>query len=598
MEEEGMEDEGETVEEGEEEQGLEDEDVEEEGMEDEGKVEVGVLPEDDKEETSSDEEIAIKRQKKQKAVIESDEESEVSSRQSKDGRQIRSKKETPARRKSASISHHVDRRCMVGHGCSYVGPNLKRHLTNVHVKRGHLLLEQVEKFFSMGSDGHKKRGPARKSKSGKKMKGRVKCWCPQANCHYLGPYLPQHLVNRHRMKPSSRLYKTTLKIARKYKGLQDEVEDMVLLVRAGRKRAQADTQADESDSDVVPPTPKGKAVVGSLSASVSSAGKKQTTPSKTSAPELAETPYDAGEGPSTSSDPVAGPSPSKPSEISEAHSDQEDSCYMMSADFFQEKNPKTNRHKWLCSFYNYLFTPTAGFKKDRNRLQHASQVKRLIEETDPKGDDIKFLVEDEGKRAWVDWVAPNLQKKKPGTLKSYLTSFEVFLEFVSKKGKRPHLPVLDMEVKNKLFDLCNASKKWRRCITKETKSQKWDRYLDESCHLLTNEEVQDILTSKPAVDGRAALVAASEAEDSADLSMKQYCDARDYLIVSLTRAVGTRPAALENASLEMFCKALWDDGKRKKVMLVSSHKREEDGPAPIPMNPDTEYLMAVQSTLR
>ena len=113
-----------------------------------------------------------------------------------------------------------------------------------------------------------------------------------------------------------------------------------------------------------------------------------------------------------------------------------------------------------------------------------------------------------------------------------------------------------MEVKNQLFDLCNALKKWRRCITKETVSQKWDRYLDESEHLLTNEEVQDILSSKPAVDGRAALAAADEAEDIADLSMKQYCDVHDYLIVSLTRAVGTRPVALENATLEMFWKAL------------------------------------------
>ena len=117
-----------------------------------------MLPEGDTEESSSDEEIVVKRKKKQKAVIESDEESEVSSRQSKDGRQITSKKETPALRKSSSISHHVDRKCVVGHGCRYVGPNLKRHLANVHVKRGHLLLEQVEKFFSMGSDGHKKRG--------------------------------------------------------------------------------------------------------------------------------------------------------------------------------------------------------------------------------------------------------------------------------------------------------------------------------------------------------------------------------------------------------------------------------------------------------
>ena len=121
--------------------------------------------------------------------------------------------------KSASISHHVDRICVIGHGCSYVGPNLKRHLTNVHVKWGHILLGQVDKYFSMGLEGHKKRGPARKTTAGKKIKGRMKRWCPQPNCDYLGAYLPDHLVNKHRMKPSSGLYKTCLKIAVKYKGL-------------------------------------------------------------------------------------------------------------------------------------------------------------------------------------------------------------------------------------------------------------------------------------------------------------------------------------------------------------------------------------------
>ena len=161
------------------------------------------------------------------------------------------------------------------------------------------------------------------------------------------------------------------------------------------------------------------------------------------------------------------------------------------------------------------------------------------------------------------------------------------------KGKRPHLPVLDCEVKNQLSDLCNGLKKWRRCITKETTSVKWDRYLDESDHLLTNDEVEEILTSKPAVDGRAALLAADKAEDIEGLSTKQYCDAGDFLNVTLTRAVGTRPAALENATLEMFHKAKWDDDKRKKVMLVSSHKREEDGPAAIPMSPETEYLVKI-----
>jgi len=41
----------------------------------------------------------------------------------------------------------------------------------------------------------------------------------------------------------------------------------------------------------------------------------------------------------------------------------------------------------------------------------------------------------------------------------------------------------------------------------------------------------------------------------------------------------------------MFNEAQWDDGKRKKVMMVSSHKREEDRPAPIPVSRDTEFLM-------
>ena len=68
---------------------------------------------------------------------------------------------------------------------------------------------------------------------------------------------------------------------------------------------------------------------------------------------------------------------------------------------------------------------------------------------------------------------------------------------------------------------------------------------------------------------------------------------RDYLIVTLTRAVGKRPAALENATLKMFANTKWDDKKSRKVMLGSSHKREEDGPAPIPMTANTEYPMKI-----
>ena len=441
---------------------------------------------------------------------------------------------------------------MVGYGCSYEGPNLKRHLVNVHVKREQILPNQVGKYFAMGLQGHRKRGPTEKTKAGKKMKGRWKRWCLEPGCFYLGAYLPHHLQYKHRMKPNTSLYKTTLKIAVKYKGLTDEIKDMSLLASARWQRSRADetSQADEtlqgceSDADIVAPTPaktKG-AKPRSFSVPVAPSATSTTVPSKPSSqPSKSSSNHVADPSRSTkqasSSQPVPGPSrsvlsdpdpsscltsePSTKETSDNEISDEDESTYSMAADYFKEKDPKTNRHKWLVSFYRFLFTPTAGFKKEQNRLQHACQVKKLIEETDPKGDDILFMAEDEGNRVWVDWVVPNLQNKKPGTVKSYLTSLELFLEFVSKKGKRPHLPVMEMEDKNELFDLCNSLKKWRRCTTKETVSTKWDRYLDESDHLLTNAEVQDILSSKPAEDGRSALKAADAAEEISDLSIKQ-----------------------------------------------------------------------------
>ena len=616
------------------------------------------------------------RPKKRKAVIDTDQsETEESEEQSQQGELETEESETEAREKEIpatgkqpkqrpSFSHHLNRKCLVGHGCTYEGPNLKRHLKNVHAKRHHIHENQINRYFAMGQDGHKKRGPAVKPKAGKKVKGRWKRWCPVPDCNYLGAYLSHHLQNRHRMKPSSTTYKISLKIVQRYNGTNEELQQMARPSGARRKGPQSD-DSDEEEDVIAPTPPKRKAGTKSPAASVPAQAKTFISPSKTSAtPSKTSTapsntssaPSKTSTVPSITSDAVPCTSTSVQSEpcdkehsdedeseypmaadffeeknpktnhhkwlcyfyrylftpsasfqkdrnrlstsvqsepCDKEHSDEDESEYPMAADFFEEKNPKTNHHKWLCYFYRYLFTPSASFQKDRNRLQHACQVKKLIKETDPHGNDIFFLVEEEGNRVWVDWVIPNLQKKEAGTLKSYLTSFQIFLAYISKKGKTPHLPVLDMEVKHQLFDLCNSLKKWRRCITKETTAAKWDRYLDEFELLLTNEEVEDILSSKPVVDGRAALLAADQAEEIEGLSISQYCKARDFLIVTLTRAVGTRPAALENATLEMFEKAQWDDEKRKKVMLVSSHKREEDGPAPILMSPETEFLVTI-----
>ena len=131
---------------------------------------------------------------------------------------------------------------------------------------------------------------------------------------------------------------------------------------------------------------------------------------------------------------------------------------------------------WL---YKYLFTLAAGFHREIYRLQHASQVRTILEEIEPKGDDITIIADEEGNKVWLDWVVPNLTEKAGCTLKSYLGSLQKFLEYFTKKGTRSHLPKIDPVTKDTLSDLCKDLKGWKRTVTKETSKDSWEKYLKE-----------------------------------------------------------------------------------------------------------------------
>ena len=78
-------------------------------------------------------------------------------------------------KQTPSFSHHVNRKCVVGHGCMYEGPNLKRHLTNVHAKKQHIHESQINRYFAMGLKGTRredlqlKRRLERKQKEGRQI---------------------------------------------------------------------------------------------------------------------------------------------------------------------------------------------------------------------------------------------------------------------------------------------------------------------------------------------------------------------------------------------------------------------------------------------
>ena len=263
------------------------------------------------------------------------------------------KKDAQKGEEKTTFSHHLNRKCLVKKGCAgYHGPNLKRHLINVHLKKNHITEADVDRYFQMGVDAKNKRGPPRKNKKGKPMKGRWKRWCPIPNCSYLGAYLSEHLLNKHRMKQSSATYRNSLKVAKRYKGKADEIESMVepeppicelSVPSPPSKRARlSDDDSDagpskrkvkkprpldsdsESDSDIIPPTP-------------------------------AKTPASSNIIPTSEA-------------LSDAASNDEnddDDTYPMQADYFTAESPENKRHSWLIAYYKYLFTPSSGFHKEK-----------------------------------------------------------------------------------------------------------------------------------------------------------------------------------------------------------------------------------------
>ena len=137
-------------------------------------------------------------------------------------------------------------------------------------------------------------------------------------------------------------------------------------------------------------------------------------------------------------------------------------------EYFTAKVPHNDRHRWLILFYEYLAYPDCGRKKNRNRLQHASHIKTILEDLEPKGTGIDVLVEDEGYVVWTQWVDQNMGLKSSGTINAYLSTYETFLAFLTLDRVRPrNVPALAEEVTKILRNTKNKLKGWCRTVDLE-----------------------------------------------------------------------------------------------------------------------------------
>ena len=487
----------------------------------------------------------------------------------------RSKDDKPKR------SHHTKAQCPICHKLLF---DLKRHLRQ-HARKGNISYDEVGKVHSVAMTGDKRRGPRRVSKEGPKP-GLKNKWCPFEGCDVVTHHMRSHLMHYHRMKKGATL-EAHLRVAREYKG-KTEREGLQTLISVS---------SDEEDfppldiaispamqSTATSSTPRTSASRRSftyISTSTSTSTSTAITPSPT-----------AMTGPSSSTSTTSLLPPTTLDSTSTTDKPDDDVEYeptMLQEEFFNCPNPKTDRHKWLVAFHNHLSLPDAGRKKDRNRLQHASHIRTILEDLEPNGTGIDILSRDEGYIVWTDWVDATLAIRKTGTINAYLGTYQKFLQFVVEERIRTtNLPDLDEDCKRIFRNTIPKLKGWRRTVDLEQRPQRTRRILDECDNRLTRQDVDTFLASPLVVHAKRLFEMANK---GFPMTEREIGEARDYLLCLITLKTGTRPGALENASLADYKTMRQDPETGHHVILVTHHKRQVDGPAMLSLDNELKSLV-------
>ena len=255
--------------------------------------------------------------------------------------------------------------------------------------------------------------------------------------------------------------------------------------------------------------------------------------------------------------------------------------------FFEPRRITSNRHWFLVQFYNHLGSVDEGQKNDKIRCQHACQMRKILEDIDPKGKDIEKITAEEGRAVWNLWMSKRLENEnsvKAGTLLSYLGSFSKFLKFAVMSQKRrksdkdtPRLPDETIEVFNEIIEKIPG---WRTTIVKQSAAERNQHYLKECEERITREDFEAFLRSSIITEAESLFSPARKCH-----GIQQFARARDYLIARLAVCCGTRPRPLETATLDHFEHASRDSVYPDcYVMLVPAHKRQMDGPAIVTMD--------------
>ena len=537
-------------------------------------------------------------------------------RQSKRPRQkVKAKAKTKKDQKIKNLrKHDKPLQCPI---CKTMQTKLPRHIILKHCRKNqHLPIARVQPLVEMAKHVDSTRGKKQVTVEKDQIKqapGRARKICTL--CDKVVLYLSTHLQRTHKLERESSQYQFAIRKSRKYKGASEELKWDKTILSAKKRKAQVNE--DDYDNDLVPLRKKKPSVGLVLLA-------EELEDSQDSSDEDFRMPYPYEH--SEEDREILHPTPQKgktsimsrphhtsrdqnegngrqPDEASEDEyegneadddddedwdSNEEDESLSEEDEtwiswYQKKKTAIDDRNQFLQSFCEHLESLHGGHLKTKHAIHHAQNVRKILEELDPKAHDIKCLFIEGGVDVCKKWAQPMLDAKKmrPGTVKSYLTSLAKFFHFLEDAYDRgvKTLPNIGKELKIKLHAMEKRARAWGSSISRLYDTERWEQILEDSRNAIPPEDAKHINDAKPAVQAKKLLIKSS----GMAMNEKQFVCIRDYLISRLTLENGQRPGPLETAKLRDF-ETAESDGKGGYVMYVAQHKTSKAGPAPLSMN--------------
>ncbi|CAB4043461.1 Neurofilament medium polypeptide, partial [Paramuricea clavata] len=242
----------------------------------------------------------------------------------------------------------------------------------------------------------------------------------------------------------------------------------------------------------------------------------------------------------------------------------------------------------VSNFKDWLRGPDGGRKDEKCARQCMRQVEMVMQVITPAAPSISGLL---SKSVLRDkWLSIIEKEKKPGTVKSYLGSLNLF--FVYLRTECPNkFEELDVN-EGQLVSLSEQVKLWAKSSRKMAQNRFWEKRVEDIETLKTPEDIKRFDTSEVARKAVKILGEIQTCPDNHLVSKAEYTIVRDYIMSLICINNGSRSGPIANMTMEEFQNAIQQDDCY--VVRVKKHKTfTTHGPAHLVLSSSLHNYMKV-----